>query len=66
MLNIQNKVAVSELKNLKEILEGLCHDIKVIRDNATSTADWFDGRTGAYNIVIDYLQARIDFLDKMA
>lgn len=63
MLN-ENKVAIEELKNLKEMLEGFRDDSKAI--HAETGIDWFNGRYGAYNIIIDYLQSRIDFLEKMA
>lgn len=60
MNDTQNKVAVSELNALKELLEGFCHDTEAY------PSDWFNGRRGAYNIVIDYLQTRIDSLEEMA
>lgn len=60
----ENKVAIEELKNLKEMLEGFCDDNKA--RHAETGDDWFNGRYVAYNTVVGYLQARIDFLDKMA
>jgi hypothetical protein len=60
MNNTQNKVVVSELNTLKEMLEGFCHDTEAYH------SDWFDGRHDAYNIVIGYLKKRIDSLEEMA
>ena len=64
MNDTQNKVAIEELENLKKMLEGFVHDCKKLYDE--TGVDWFDGKASAYNNTTGYLQARIDFLDKMA
>ena len=60
----ENKVAIEELKNLKDMLEQLS------ALNKAEAVEYYDpvchARASTQDAVINYLQERIDFLEKMA